>query len=45
MTNFLKPTPLALAFWISLVCIVLLAGCQSYQPPGGDLWQAVEAGR
>lgn len=35
---------LSVVFWLAVVGFAL-AGCQSYQPPGADLWIAVGAGR
>lgn len=39
-----KISGLSVVFWLALV-LAGLSGCQSYQPEGGDLLQAYEAGR
>lgn len=39
-----KISGLSVVFWLAVV-LSGLSGCQSYQPEGRDLWQAVRVGR
>lgn len=33
---------LSVLLWLAVAgAVISLAGCQSYQPPGGELWRAV----